>query len=115
MKTAKDSEQQFRGGDWGPKYLMRGPHCEWGIIVLKPGQALGRHGHRTVVEDFYILDGTPLITVAGSRLRLQPGDVVRAEPGEEHDILNDSSATVRLVFIKAPFLPDDKVSSAAAV
>ncbi len=108
MKMAREREERFRNDTWGPKYLMRGPHCEWGIILLKPGQAMGCHGHQSVVEDFFVLQGTPLVTVGDRRLRLQPGDVVRAEPGEDHDIENDTPSTVRLVFIKAPFLPADK-------
>lgn len=109
MKTLREAEQPFRNGDWGPKYLMRGPHCEWGVIVLKPGQAMGRHGHRQVVEDFYVLEGEPILSIGDRDFRARPGDVLRAEPPEGHDIRNDGAGPAKLVFIKAPCRPDDKL------
>lgn len=110
MKRTREKDEKFRNGDWGPKYLFRGPHCEWGIILLKPGQKMGFHLHRTVIEDFFFLEGRPKILVGDGVEQVEPGDVIRAEPGEKHDILNDTEETVRLVFIKSPYLPDDKLS-----
>jgi mannose-6-phosphate isomerase-like protein (cupin superfamily) len=108
MKRTSESIEQFRRGDSGPKYLFRGPHCEWGVIILKPGEKMGLHGHRAVIEDFFFIDGSPKIVVAGREERVKPGDVVRVEPGESHDIVNDSENFIKLVFIKAPYIPEDK-------
>ncbi|MGB9642725.1 MAG: cupin domain-containing protein [Candidatus Ratteibacteria bacterium] len=110
MKKTSESIEKFRKGDSGPKYLFRGPHCEWGIIVLKPGEKMGAHGHNSVVEDFFFLEGSPNIIVSGQQQRVFPGDAVRVESGEAHDIINDTQQQVKLVFIKAPYLPDDKYS-----
>ena len=110
MKIVKEADQPFRGGDWGPKYLLRGPHCEWGVIVLKPGQAMGHHGHLRVVEDFYIIEGEPTLRIGEREVRAGPGDVLRAEPPEDHDIRNDGAVPAKLIFIKAPWLPDDKTA-----
>ncbi|HOJ31264.1 MAG TPA: cupin domain-containing protein [bacterium] len=110
MKKTSESNEKFRKGDSGPKYLFRGPHCEWGIIVLKPGEKMGAHGHNAVVEDFFFLEGSPHIIVSSQQQRVFPGDAVRVEPGEVHDIINDTDQEVKLVFIKAPYLPDDKFS-----
>ena len=41
METVNEHECEFRFGDHGPKYLMRGPKFEWGVIVLQPSQELG--------------------------------------------------------------------------
>jgi len=108
MRKTSETREQFKSGDSGPKYLFRGPHCEWGVIVLNPGQRMGAHGHKAVVEDFLFLEGTPKIIVAGKEERVGPGDAVRAEPGEAHDIINDTGSAIKLVFIKSPHLPDDK-------
>lgn len=110
MKKTSESNEKFRSGDSGPKYIFRGPHCEWGIIVLKPGEQMGAHGHKSVVEDFFFLEGNPKIFIAGIEQNVKPGDAVRAEPGEAHNIINDTDSIVKLVFIKSPFIPDDKYS-----
>ncbi len=49
MKKTSESMEKFKEGDSGPKYLFKGPYCEWGIIVLKPGEKMSLHGHRNVV------------------------------------------------------------------
>ncbi len=109
MQRVNEADCAFRHGDHGPKYLMRGPHLDWGLIVFRPGQELGPHLHEQVEETFYFLAGSPLMVVEGEEMRVTPGDVFRVEPGECHDIVNDTNADTRLIFIKTPFLPDDKV------
>jgi len=112
MERINEADREFRFGDHGPKYLLRGPRIEWGIIVFKPGQQLGRHCHNEVEETFYFLEGTPQMVVDDESYRVRPGDVFRLEPPECHDIINDTDQDTRLVFIKTPYLPDDKVNMA---
>jgi len=109
MQRVKESELSFRGGDSGVKYLMRGPYIDWGIILLLPGRELTGHYHREVEETFYILEGCGTIDVNGESLSVYAGDVLRMEAQEKHAIRNTSSDTLKLVFIKCPYLPDDKV------
>ncbi len=108
MQKVNERECAFRGGDWGVKYFMRGPRIDWGMILLKPGQAMGEHGHREVEETFYFLDGAPTLVVNGREIQTTHGDVFRLEPPERHDIRNKTAATVKVIFIKTPYLPDDK-------
>jgi mannose-6-phosphate isomerase-like protein (cupin superfamily) len=110
MQRVNENEQQFRHGDSGPKYMFRGPGHEWGIIVFHPGQSLGPHMHREVEETFYFVSGTPQMIIDGVAHRVRAGDAFRLEPGEAHDILNDTDKDVRIIFIKHPYLPDDKIS-----
>ncbi len=109
MELVNESEREFRHGDHGPKYLFRGPKFEWGVIVFKPGQELGRHCHNEVEEHFYFLEGAPRMVVDDQEFRIQPGDVMRLEAPECHNIINDTDEDVRLVFIKCPYVPGDKV------
>lgn len=109
MEHVNEHDCEFRFGDHGPKYLLRGPRIEWGIIVFQPGQALGKHCHNEVEETFYFLEGTPQMLVGEETFRVRPGDVFRLEPTECHNIINDTDADTRLVFIKTPYLPKDKV------
>jgi len=110
MERVNEKEKEFRFGDSGPKYLFRGPRIEWGILILKPGESLGAHYHNEVEETFYLLDGSAKFLIDGVDYFGGAGDAFRLEPGEKHDILNDSKSLMRAVFIKCPHKPEDKVS-----
>ena len=109
MELVNESEREFRHGDHGPKYIFRGPKFEWGVIVFKPGQELGRHCHSEVEEHFYFLEGAPKMIVNDQEFRMKPGDVMRLDPPECHNIINDTDEDIRMVFIKCPYVPTDKV------
>lgn len=109
MEQVNEHDLEFRHGDHGPKYLFRGPHHEWGVIVFKPGQSLGPHKHEQVEETFYFETGTPQMIVDGKSHRVRPGDVFKLSPGEAHDIINDGDSDTRLIFIKCPYVPSDKI------
>lgn len=110
MEKVNEWEHEFRGGDSGVKYMFRGPHIDWGIIKLLPGQTLGHHYHNRVEETFYFTSGTPKIIVDGVEHRVTEGDAYRLEPGEKHDIINDTPDEVRIIFIKSTYDPEDKVN-----
>lgn len=108
LDRVNEHDLPYRHGTHGPKYLFRGPKHEWGIIVLRPGDSLSPHRHAQVEETFFFEAGTPCIIVNGAEHRVRPGDVFRLEPMESHDIVNDSDTDCRIIFIKCPYLPDDK-------
>jgi mannose-6-phosphate isomerase-like protein (cupin superfamily) len=109
MQRVNESECAYRGGDSGVKYLMRGPRIDWGVILLLPGQSLGGHYHEQVEETFYILQGEGIFDVNGAPVPVALGDVLRMEPTDRHDIHNRSEQPLKMVFIKCPYLPKDKV------
>ena len=51
------------------------------------------------------------MVVDGQEHRVKPGDVFRLESGEAHDIVNDGAEDTRIIFIKCPYLPEDKESA----
>lgn len=109
MERVNEHDIPFRHGDHGPKYLFRGPHWEGGIIVFKPGQQMGTHKHEKVEEVFYFETGTPQMVVDGVPHRVRPGDAFKLAPGEAHNIVNDGDTETRIIFVKAPYLPQDKI------
>jgi mannose-6-phosphate isomerase-like protein (cupin superfamily) len=110
VERINEHDLEYRGGDHGPKYLFRGPRHEWGVILLRPGDSLNAHKHAEVEETFYFETGAPLMVVNAESFRVRPGDVFRLEATEAHDIINDTSEETRVVFIKCPYLPDDKIA-----
>ncbi|MEW6608008.1 MAG: cupin domain-containing protein [bacterium] len=109
MERVNENEKEYRGGDSGPKYLFRGQRMEWGIIRFKPGQTLGAHFHNEVEETFFFIFGTPQMVIDNQSYRVKEGDAFKISPKEKHDIINDTEQTIRIIFIKVPYLPEDKV------
>jgi mannose-6-phosphate isomerase-like protein (cupin superfamily) len=110
MQHVNARELPYRDGDSGVKYLMRGPHIDWGLIRIPPGGHLGAHLHEQVEETFYVLAGGGILTANGQTFAATPGDVFRLDPRDSHDIANPGGAPLELVFIKCPYAPDDKVN-----
>ena len=110
MEKARECEQEYRGGDSGVKYLFRGPKIDWGLILLKPGQCLGAHYHNEVEETFYVLEGQAAFYVSDVKHHLVAGDAIRLEAPESHDVINETEQPLKMVFIKCPYLPKDKVT-----
>ncbi len=111
MEHTNAEKEPWRDGESGVKYLGRGPEIDWGIVRFKPGDELDGHYHQRVEETFYFPHGAPLFLLNGRAIRVCPGDVFRVEAGECHNIINDTSEEVTAVFIKCPFLPEDKVKA----
>ncbi len=110
MFTANEEDCKYRFGDSGPKYLMRGPNIDFGIVRLLPGEAFSNHMHERIEENFFILEGGVSIIVANKILKtLGPGDLIRVDPSEAHYLVNQGSVPMKGIFVKAPFDPNDKV------
>ena len=110
MQRVNEDDLAYRGGDSGVKYLMRGPKIDWGVILLLPGQTLGGHYHQEVEETFYVAQGKGTFVINGKEIAAVEGDVFRLEPEDRHDIRNEGDQPLRLIFIKCPYLPKDKVT-----
>lgn len=110
MERANEREKQYRNGDCGPKYLIKGPKWEGGVFILKPDQKLGCHYHNEVEETFYFPECSGKIFINGNKYDIVPGDVFRIEIGETHDIVNDTGKDIKFIFIKCPYFPEDKVN-----
>jgi len=110
MEIVREQDQAYRGGSSGVKYLVRGPKIDWGVILFAPGDELGRHLHREVEETFYFVEGRGgRFIVNGAEYPVAVGAAFRIEPGEVHNIVNDTDVPLKAVFIKSPYRPKDKV------
>ncbi|MHA1378620.1 MAG: cupin domain-containing protein [Candidatus Helarchaeota archaeon] len=110
MEKKNEKDIPWRNQDSGPKYIFRGPNIDWGLILYKPGQQLGKHYHEETEETFYILEGTPTFVVDDEEFQMDPGDALRIEKKHSHDIINKSTKDCKILFIKYPYLPKDKVN-----
>ncbi|GHV94367.1 polyketide synthase [Spirochaetia bacterium] len=109
MYIVDEKDKEYRFGDNGPKYLMRGPRSNFAIVQFMPGQDFSAHYHKVMEENFYILEGILTIVVDGAIHTLKAGQLIHIEPNEVHYVINKSSSVVRMVSTLAPFQDVDKI------
>ena len=90
---------------------MRGPSIDWGVILLKPGESMAKkaHGHAEIDETFYFVEGKGQMIVDGKIIDAPQGSVFLIEPKEMHNIKNNSKKTLKVIFIKGEYKPNDKI------
>ena len=108
MFITKESEKEFRFGDSGPKYLMRGPRIGCGVLVLKPGQDFKGHYHKVMEENFFILEGDLDFYIDGEKTAVHSGELIHIEPRESHYLMNNYDKTAKAVFLLGPWTDPDK-------
>ena len=108
MFITSEDQKEYRFGDSGPKYLMKGPRMNFAIVQFHDGQDFKAHYHSIMEENFFILEGSSDFVVDGKVHRLKAGDFIHIEPGEVHYIINNSGATMKMVSALAPFQAEDK-------
>lgn len=108
MFATKESEHEYRFGDSGPKYLMKGPRLSCGLVVLKPGQDFKKHYHLHMEENFLLLEGKLDIYVDEKLTTFEAGEFVHVEPNEKHYLINRYEKPAKAVFVLGPFTPNDK-------
>lgn len=109
MFIVNENEKEYRFGESGPKYLMKGPRMNFALVQFKSGQDFKAHYHNTMEENFFILDGEIDIVIDGKVNHLKKGDLIHIEPGEIHYCINNSKADVKMVSTLAPYKEVDKV------
>jgi mannose-6-phosphate isomerase-like protein (cupin superfamily) len=111
MKIVNENDFKYRKGDSGVKYLMRGPSIDWGVILLKPGESMAEksHGHNEIDETFYFALGDGVMIIDDKEYYASQGSVFLIEPKEMHNIKNRSEETIKIIFIKGDYKPEDKI------
>ena len=109
MYIIDEKEREYRFGDSGPKYLMKGPRMNFALVQFMPGQDFKAHYHKIMEEDFFILEGEIDIVVDGTSHHLYPGQLIHIEPGENQNNKNSYDRPVKMVSVLAPYQEVDKV------
>ncbi len=110
MFVINENEREYRFGDSGPKYLMKGPRSNFALVRFNPGEDFQAHYHNVMEENFYILEGKVDIVVDGKVNTLSAGDMIHIEPGEVHYVKNAYDAPIKMVSTLAPYQEVDKVN-----
>ena len=111
MKKLNESEIEYRNNNIsGPKYLLRGPYCDVGLVIIQPGEDFNTQYHQNTEEDFYTLEGKVDIYVDGEKIVISEGDIIQLPPPTKHYIKNNYDKPWKALFVKAPFHEKDKVN-----
>ena len=57
MFIIHEDDEEYRFGNSGPKYLMKGPRMNFAIVQFQPGEDFNAHYHNEMEENFFILEG----------------------------------------------------------
>ena len=109
MFIIDESEKEYRFGDSGPKYLMKGPRSNFALVQFQAGQDFKAHYHNIMEENFFILEGEVDIEVDGVCHTLKAGQLIHIEPKEVHSPPPRSNGPVKMVSTLAPYQEVDKV------
>ena len=109
MFIIDENEKEYRFGDSGPKYLMKGPRSNFALVQFQAGQDFKAHYHNIMEENFFILEGEVDIEVDGVCHTLKAGQLIHIEPKEVHYVINRSNGHVKMVSTLAPYQEVDKV------
>jgi len=66
--------------------------------TFAPGQITTLHSHADMSEIFFVESGSGKIIVDGTELDLTPGTCIVAEPGEQHQLINDGNMPLVLTY-----------------
>lgn len=109
MFIIDENEKEYRFGDSGPKYLMKGPRSNFALVQFQAGQDFKAHYHNIMEENFFILEGEVDIEVDGVCHTLKAGQLIHIEPKEVRYVINRSNGPVKMVSTLAPYQEVDKV------
>lgn len=109
-EVLRSADAVLRFEDWGPGYLTQADDAAFGVVVLRPGDEFANHLHEHHTESFVVIEGSAEFWLdRKTRVTLSAGDVLRAEPHEEHFVRNPFDETFRAVFVKTPWVGGDKL------
>lgn len=109
MFVVNENDYEYRFGENGPKYLMKGPRMNFALVQFMPGNDFPAHYHNVMEENFYVLEGEIDIVVDGEIHHLTAGQMIHIEPKEVHYCINRSDKPIKMVSALAPFTETDKV------
>lgn len=79
------------------------------IVEIPPGEHVEPHYHRETGELFYIQRAGGTLVIDGTEITPEEGDVIVCEPGDVHEVKNESEQPFRILVFKVNLTDDDTV------
>ncbi len=78
---------------------------EW----MPPGTSESRHSHNCSRQFFFVLEGELTIEVEHSHFTLRVGQGIEISPGQQHQAMNNSAVSTRMIVTSQPPSHGDRV------
>lgn len=108
MYIIDEDGKEYRLGDHGSEYLMKGPRVSFALVQFLPGQGFKAHLHNIIGENFYIIEGKIDIVMGGVAHHLTPGQFIHTEPHETHRYISHYGRSVKMISTLASYQGVDK-------
>ncbi|AQL41919.1 hypothetical protein BV210_03955 [Halorientalis sp. IM1011] len=79
------------------------------VVEVPPGEHVEPHFHRETREVFYVQQAGGRFVIDGTEVTPAAGEVVVCEPGDVHEVYNESDEPFRILVFKADLAEDDTV------
>lgn len=77
------------------------------IVEIAPGNHVKPHFHEETIEVFYILQPGGKLVIEDEEIEPEEGETIVCEPGDVHEVINDSNQEFRILVFKAEMEEDD--------
>jgi quercetin dioxygenase-like cupin family protein len=78
------------------------PLASVALVQVPPGSVVGLHSHTDQVETVYVLKGQSVLTLAGTEMPFNAGQIVALPAGVEHELRNAGPGPVELITFFTP-------------
>lgn len=68
------------------------------------------HYHQIAKQHFYILKGTATFLVEDKRFEVKPFETIQINPGEKHQILNQTNQDLEFILFSIPSTQNDRIN-----
>lgn len=77
------------------------------IWYLDPGEAIAHHKHERQEEFYYLVEGDGRMKIAGEKMDIPEGSVIRLPPETPRQVFNDTDHRHEWLIIAAPRIDND--------
>ncbi|MDY6788434.1 MAG: cupin domain-containing protein [Candidatus Nanohaloarchaea archaeon] len=79
------------------------------VVEVAPGNHVKPHFHEKTTEVFYILQSGGKLVIDGEEIAPEEGEVIVCEPGDVHEVFNDSDQVFRILVFKVGLEEEDTI------
>jgi mannose-6-phosphate isomerase-like protein (cupin superfamily) len=94
-------------------YLVQTPALNIIEELMPPGTSENRHHHNSARQFFYVLEGELTMEVEHHEFVLHAGDGIEIAPGQQHQAMNRSRQSLRIVVTSQPPSHGDRIEDRA--
>ena len=104
--STKSAEHYKWGGPQGTDcdgwHLVKNPELSVIEELMPPGASEVRHSHARARQFFFILEGELTLEVDHHYFVLQAGEGIEVAPGQQHQAINQSTKSTRILVTSQP-------------